>query len=239
MKKNIYNIFLFLLFILFLFACAAANKKEINTNTQKIKNNIADQTIDATTILKKNLLSALPTYKQLQAPVKCEILQNNKTNKLYGDFIITENTIQAKLYSALNYAKIEISGDTQILKITVNGKTETADTSAFDTLKIFELINFIFTNRLNENAITDDIKKKPNNSNVLNITLWNKVLAVFDNLTNEFLQLDYNKIQITFKKYFETQKNKVPIELQIISNNPDNIFTAKIWLAKNKILLKE
>ncbi|HPG29874.1 MAG TPA: hypothetical protein PKY81_13065 [bacterium] len=223
MEKKITILTLFT--FIFLLACCSA-KKEITIPDLQEK--------ILTPELAVKLLKPAAVY--LKSPVKCAFEQNGKSNNLYGDLEWRKDKLKLKLYSAMNYARIEIECDSQNIKAEINGKTCVEDLNKFDKQKILEFIELLIARQTDVSEKDIEFIVQEDTKSVFKI--WNKINLEIDKKSQLINSVYYENVAVFYENFYNFKSLKIPLKIKIISVDPENSFTADIKFAKNKLYAK-
>ena len=220
--KNLSFIALLLISLAFFSNCGPAKKNIMP---------VADNKPETYTVqmLKKLITGRINIIK---SPVKCRFEQNNTTNNLYGELLFENNAASIKLYSALNYAKIESYCSTDTMYSIINGKYETADLKLYDKNRIMGLIHLILTGKTESPDITITEQTA---DRVIFTVFSGKINIVLDKHTDTIAEIYYQDIKIKYDKYRIINGNQIPIKIRIESSTPSNSFNAELSFSKNKL----
>ena len=173
----------------------------------------------------------------IKADIRCEFEQNGESNKLYGDLHFENDALRIKLYSALNYARIDILCDSCNLVAKINDKTETVVFDEFDKKKIPALIKLILTGKI-QNELPD-IEITANTDADIQFTIYEKKInAIFNKSLRALRRVFYDRVKVDYEKYAEINGRKIPVSIFIESAADYNKFNAKISFAKNKVRIE-
>lgn len=223
MKKNFFTIAL--IAVLFLQSGCSTKKIIIEPVLQK---KIFDSGL-ALKILK-------PAVSYLKSPVKCSFEQNAKSNNLYGDLEWEKDKLKIKLYSAMNYARIEIECDSQNIKAEINGKTGVEDLNKFDKQKILEFIELLIARQTEASEKEIELIFQDDTKAVFKI--WNKINFEIDKKSGLINSVYYENVKIFYENFYNLKNLKIPLKIKVVSEDPENSFTADIKFAKNKLYAK-
>ncbi|MBP7652911.1 hypothetical protein KA977_05775 [Candidatus Dependentiae bacterium] len=176
-----------------------------------------------------------PSVKLIKSPIKCNFEQNGNSNNLYGDIFWSNANLKLKLYSAMNYAKIEIECDSKNIHAEINGKKENEDLKNFDKQKILDFIELLIVQQSSYPEIEilsqDDFKTV--------CSLWNKKINIeIDNISGVIKKIYYQNISIFYEKFMYHNNIKIPLKVKIVSDDPENRFTAEIQFSKSKLYVE-
>jgi len=179
-----------------------------------------------TIILDNKIISQ--NIKKIETPVKCIVYEKNKKHTLYGKLSIKKNYLKLKLFSNLNYYRINFLFKNQKFNLKVNNKRTDLVLDSFLKKNFYKFIKLVFLGEITENF---ELIKIDKNVKILFNKKLNTKLFLKE---NKIFKILYKNIIIRIEKYVSYNNFFVPQKL-VFERNETKI---KFFISNSKLYIE-
>ena len=179
-----------------------------------------------TIILDNKIISQ--NIKKIETPVKCIVYEKNKKHTLYGKLNINKNYLKLKLFSNLNYYRINFLFKNQKFNLKVNNKRTDLVLDSFLKKNFYKFIKLVFLGEITKNF---ELIKIDKNVKILFNKKLNTKLFLKE---NKIFKILYKNIIIRIEKYVSYNNFFVPQKL-VFERNETKI---KFFISNSKLYIE-